>query len=132
MTTERYPARVVSLKAEIPKKPGYYWWKEDIDSDLEIAQVDEDGEVYFCGNEVPLSVGIGTYWSDIGLFGHEVVGPHTVTEDDHTVRPLTTDEVDQIRKITGIPIKQDEYMMHLIIGAAYKETQNEGEVPNAL
>ena len=38
-------------------------------------------------------------------------------------RPLTDDEINKIRLITGIQIKKNEYAMFLILGEPYKETK---------
>jgi len=76
MNVEQYPARVVVLKPEIPKRHGYYWWKEDVSAGLEIVKLDEDLNCFYrMGDDRP-------YLMDecvIGLFGHEVVSAHTVT-----------------------------------------------------
>ena len=46
-------------------------------------------------------------------------------------RPLTDDEVDKIRLITGIQIKKDEYFMFMIVGANIQKNQK-GETQDAL
>ena len=79
-TTERYPARVLSLKAEIPKRPGYYWWKESssMGCDTEIVLLEDDLKCFYrMADDRPNLIDDG---DAIGLFGHEVVGPHAIKE----------------------------------------------------